>query len=398
MRYLFVISILFFSININSQICGSGDIRLQTQLEVDNFSTTYPNCNSINGILRIAHSSGGPTDITNLNGLTQLTSINQLIVGNNPNLTSFSGLENIDFNSVSKISINNNPMLSDISQLNAAASLTSAGEIAIKDCGLIGDNDLSILQNVTSFGTALQLNNLAITNVDYLTSVTNIARALTLANNSSLTNLSGLSNLSSFGGSPNDYIQITNNPLLNTCGTLCDIIIAELGTNTIIDINMNQGLCATLTDLLYECYGSGYNGIYTGDGTAPPNTSVTIPDVLNFVGDISVSGQILGPSDQRLKLAASPIERSLSLLNQLKPVEYNFNVEKFTNLNLPEQKQFGLLAQDVETVFPSLVKEFKTVDGEEYKSVNYHGLISLLIASIQEQQKEIDLLKKQIKD
>jgi len=49
-----------------------------------------------------------------------------------------------------------------------------------------------------------------------------------------------------------------------------------------------------------------------------------------------------------------------------------------------------LLAQEVKKVFPELVKENEK--GE--LSVNYIGLIPVLIESIKEQQKQIDELKK----
>ena len=51
----------------------------------------------------------------------------------------------------------------------------------------------------------------------------------------------------------------------------------------------------------------------------------------------------------------------------------------------------GVVAQNVETVLPELVDE-----NEGVKSVNYNGLISVLIESVKEQQKQIDDLKKQI--
>ena len=48
----------------------------------------------------------------------------------------------------------------------------------------------------------------------------------------------------------------------------------------------------------------------------------------------------------------------------------------------------GVVAQNVETVLPELVDE-----NEGLKSVNYNGLISVLIEAVKEQQKQIDELK-----
>jgi hypothetical protein len=50
------------------------------------------------------------------------------------------------------------------------------------------------------------------------------------------------------------------------------------------------------------------------------------------------------------------------------------------------------LAQDIEKVFPELVSE-----ANDIKSVNYQGLVPLLINALKEQQLEIDRLKAQEK-
>ena len=47
----------------------------------------------------------------------------------------------------------------------------------------------------------------------------------------------------------------------------------------------------------------------------------------------------------------------------------------------------GVIAQNVEEVIPELIS------GEETKSVNYSGLIGLLIETVKDQQKQIDELK-----
>ena len=55
-----------------------------------------------------------------------------------------------------------------------------------------------------------------------------------------------------------------------------------------------------------------------------------------------------------------------------------------------EKQKIGLLAQDIEKVFPELVSESHGV-----KSVNYQGLVPVLINALKEQQNEIDILKQQ---
>ena len=58
-------------------------------------------------------------------------------------------------------------------------------------------------------------------------------------------------------------------------------------------------------------------------------------------------------------------------------------------------EKIGLLAQEVQKVFPELVKQ--SGDQEGTLSVNYQGMISVLINAIKEQQKEIDEIKNKLK-
>ena len=114
-------------------------------------------------------------------------------------------------------------------------------------------------------------------------------------------------------------------------------------------------------------------------------------------------------SDEQLKENIKPLAKAMTLINALEPSEYHFKQdEKYTLLNLPTEKQYGFVAQDVEAVVPELVKEtdlqFReavrdgTTDGvfsETYKALNYQMLIPILTQGIKEQQIEIaDLRQK----
>jgi hypothetical protein len=75
---------------------------------------------------------------------------------------------------------------------------------------------------------------------------------------------------------------------------------------------------------------------------------------------------------------------TLSKLMQLDGKSYNMNGDD-------SKKKIGLLAQNVQEVFPELVKTGTDVLGT--LSVNYQGLIPILINSIKELQAEILELK-----
>jgi hypothetical protein len=93
-------------------------------------------------------------------------------------------------------------------------------------------------------------------------------------------------------------------------------------------------------------------------------------------------------SDARFKTDITPIGSPLQKLLQIEGVEYKMKSTEFVKNNFSDQRQMGLLAQNVEKIVPEAVNE---LDG--YKGVDYARLVPLLIESIKEQQKQIDELK-----
>lgn len=93
-------------------------------------------------------------------------------------------------------------------------------------------------------------------------------------------------------------------------------------------------------------------------------------------------------SDKRLKntikeFGTNEIERYL----KLRPVSYFWNQGKSSDTKL----QYGLIAQELETLFPEMV--YTGTDEMQTKSVNYQALHALSLKVIQEQQKQIEVLK-----
>ena len=109
-------------------------------------------------------------------------------------------------------------------------------------------------------------------------------------------------------------------------------------------------------------------------------------------GDIGLSGTIYGTSDIRVKKNVSPIENAVETLQALNPVGYEFKTVEFSEKNLSEGDHFGLLAQEVEAVIPSLVNTADDKMGT--KAVNYTELTPFLIKAVQELKTEIEALKK----
>ncbi|MEZ4899730.1 MAG: tail fiber domain-containing protein [Saprospiraceae bacterium] len=140
------------------------------------------------------------------------------------------------------------------------------------------------------------------------------------------------------------------------------------------------------------------DGGNVGLGTNTPMEKLHVNGNLHADGNITATGTIMSSSDRRLKENIRPIDHALGLISQLRPKQYQFKTSEFPALHLPGTSQYGLIAQDVKLVLPQLVEQHAMVidekgTTEELMSVNYLGLIPILIKGIQEQQVQIDAQK-----
>ncbi len=153
---------------------------------------------------------------------------------------------------------------------------------------------------------------------------------------------------------------------------------------------------------IYMGASSGLGGV--GDFYLDEDGEVGIGDQtpdypLDVVGDIATStGYLVGTtcvlgscsSDKRLKKNIVPIDNALDKIIRLQPVSF-----EFINQESGSGEQFGLVAQDLEKVFPEWVNE----DQNGNKNINY-GLQfqMLLIQAIKEQQSTIENLRARLDD
>jgi len=178
-------------------------------------------------------------------------------------------------------------------------------------------------------------------------------------------------------------------------------------------------------------YSSTTNGIWAyNNGASPSNGyygAVIESNVWNY-------GGYYGPSDKNLKKNIVNFEDAMSIINKLKPKNFEYRSDgKLASLNLPKGTHYGLIAQDLEQVLPNLVAKGPKVlddaqhvinpaadlkkgtkqkaavpdalskEGVSYEGVNYIELIPLMIKGMQEQdeiikrqQTQIDELKRML--
>lgn len=164
-----------------------------------------------------------------------------------------------------------------------------------------------------------------------------------------------------------------------------------------------SGGAGILSNGFYGIISSGYNtsGLFIGN--------------VEMLNDLTVSGLIFNPSDRRIKSNIQKINQALDKILLLQPYSYekNLNLIDQTPKNVILKKEqleainqetdpiveFGLIAQELELIFPELVKTTQTAikndDSSPLKSVNYMGLIPILIKGMQEQQAQIEELKQE---
>ena len=70
-----------------------------------------------------------------------------------------------------------------------------------------------------------------------------------------------------------------------------------------------------------------------------------------FVGNVYSTGSFIA-SDKKLKREINPVSNMMERIMKLKPSTYNYKTEEFKEMQLPEGNQIGLIAQELEEVFP----------------------------------------------
>jgi trimeric autotransporter adhesin len=140
--------------------------------------------------------------------------------------------------------------------------------------------------------------------------------------------------------------------------------------------NVLQALAGGNTGNTYGIYATGPSTGYAG----------------YFSGNVYCTGLYLG-SDEKLKQNIKPLENVLDKVMKLETKTYHFKTEGFEKMYLPTEKQYGFIAQDIEVIFPELVR-LNPAKGEEqpieFKAVNYIGMIPILTEAIQELKGELN--------
>lgn len=138
------------------------------------------------------------------------------------------------------------------------------------------------------------------------------------------------------------------------------------------------------------------NGFYLVEsGKLGIGKSPASPFFLDVNGAIAVRGVQVHASDERLKTNIQSLSGLTSNLYLLEGKSYMKSLPELASkegnqISSEESfQEYGFLAQELRALFPELVVE----DEEGYLSVNYIGLIPVVIEALKEQKQEIETLK-----
>jgi hypothetical protein len=130
----------------------------------------------------------------------------------------------------------------------------------------------------------------------------------------------------------------------------------------------------------------GYDGLYNYFARPVTIGYSGSPSYMLYVqGAVYATGGWAG-SDARWKKDIQPIHDILPGILKLNGVYYDWRVDEFPDMKFEDERQIGLIAQDLEKVFPELVR----TDDKGYKAVSYEKLTVVLLEGLKEQQKQLN--------
>jgi hypothetical protein len=146
--------------------------------------------------------------------------------------------------------------------------------------------------------------------------------------------------------------------------------------------------CGALTASSLHSIGAITATTVYASSTMTANGGLTVGNTLT-AANITASGTINAlsfnsTSDYRVKQFVQPITNAT--VESLNPVSY-YNI-------LSNKTDLGFIAHEVQPHFPMLVNGEK--DGEAYQSINYTGLIPVLVAEIKDLKSQVKMLTSKV--
>ena len=255
-------------------------------------------------------------------------------------------------------------------------------------------NDLSVVRNINASGI--------ITASSFVGSLTGNAATATYATSSGISTsviggIASVTSLSVSGISTLGTLQVSSGIVTATVGVITYYGDGSklTGVTASASININQDttnqsqfiLFSPTTGTVAQFNASTTSLVFNpstgnlGIGTTTPTSKLTVSGNLLVTGIITAT-DFNSASDVNLKENIQKIDNPIDKIIKIDGVRFNWKSD-----NKPSM---GVIAQNIEKVLPELVS------GEESKTVNYNGIIGLLIECVKNQQEQIDELNRRL--
>jgi len=192
------------------------------------------------------------------------------------------------------------------------------------------------------------------------------------------------------------YVNNAERMRIDSSGRLLIGATSNLRTNEKLQVDGAEGVVARATANGGGCFvGLESSGNSAGGAFYGMTSGGTINFKVAVGGNVTNTNNSYGQiSDIKLKENIVDATNKLDELKKIKIRNFNFIGD--------DTKQIGVIAQELETIFPALVTESDDVDadgnnaGTTTKEVKYSVLLPIAIKAIQEQQEQIEQLKTEI--
>ena len=304
-------------------------------------------------------------DVTLDDATIQNLTVTEALNVTSPGISTFGGY--VDINN--SVDISNNLNVVGLTTLGGYVDINANADFS----GTINVVGLSTLGGYVDINNSVDISGaLNVVGLTTLGGYVDINNSVDISNNLNVSGIATIATISVVGAALSNLTVsvFTNLNDLNVSG------ISTLGT-----VEINSGII-TSTSGIVTYYGDGSN--LTGLPGAP-----SLQTVLNIGNTSTIGMSIVGvitatdfnsTSDINLKENIHTIENALETINSLRGVSFDW---KETGSG-----SYGVIAQELQEVLPKLVSV------GEIKTVNYNGIIGVLIEAVKELKKEVEELKR----
>lgn len=356
------------------------------------YNGSFQNLIAITGKIEVLNSTNviasGNISVNNL-----VVSANATLGSSNADIINFNAKSNTDLDMNGKELLNvqslngfnnilNIPSITKITNTTNSTNTTTGALVVSGGVGI--EHDVNIKGN-------LNMNSSNISNVSLMSG--NDGK-LSIPNGTYL-HLSGYGgNISTTATGQGTYIGWNTNVGTGRTDFICNKGSGSGGFNFYIQDSMDS---ANVSDPLASISGAGLLTVPSANITDTTNSTNTTTGTLVvsggvgiaqdvYIGGITTAQAYQTTSDYRIKTDVQVLNSTYAI-DKLNPIKY-------TNLQ-NSRTEIGFLAHEVEQVYPFLVSGEK--DGDALQSLNYIGLIGLLVNEIKLLKEKVNLLEKNLK-